>query len=91
LKLTRALDRGVFYASKMPKTHWRWCRGHNIFLWKWPAWYVLSNLLCKNMTPNALKCILLPQKYLKFVKNLLNAPITKVNEGESNTPCPIAH
>jgi hypothetical protein len=23
LKLTRALDRGVFYASKMPKTHWR--------------------------------------------------------------------
>jgi hypothetical protein len=29
-------------------------------LWKWPAWCVVSNLLCKNMTPNALKCILLP-------------------------------
>jgi hypothetical protein len=29
-------------------------------LWKWPAWYILSNLLCKNMSPNALKCILLP-------------------------------
>jgi hypothetical protein len=30
-------------------------------LWKWPAWYILSNfILCKNMTPNALKCVLLP-------------------------------
>jgi hypothetical protein len=32
----------------------------NFLLLKLPAWYVLSNLLCKNMTPNALKCILLP-------------------------------
>jgi hypothetical protein len=29
--------------------------------------YKKKNLLCKNMTPNALKCILLPYKYLKFV------------------------
>jgi hypothetical protein len=41
------------------------------FLWKWPYWYILSNLLCKNMTPTALKCILLPYKYLKFVKKCL--------------------
>jgi hypothetical protein len=33
--------------------------------------YVLSTLLCKNMTQNALKCILLPKKYLKFVKKFL--------------------
>jgi hypothetical protein len=35
-----------------------------IFTKKLPAWYVLSNLLCKNMTPNALKCVL---KYLKSI------------------------
>jgi hypothetical protein len=45
-------------------------------------WYVLSTLLCKNMTPNPLKYYL-KNIYLKFL-----APITKVNEGESNTPCP---
>jgi hypothetical protein len=35
--VTRALDRGrigVFYAFKMPKTHWRWCRGLKIRFYK---------------------------------------------------------
>jgi hypothetical protein len=40
--------------------------------WKWFPWYILSTLLCKNMTPNALRCILLIiLKYLKFVNNSL--------------------
>jgi hypothetical protein len=70
----RASDRGcigVFYAFKTPKTHWRFCNSFYFFGLKLPPWYVLSNLLCKNMTPNALKCILLPWKYLKFVKIFL--------------------
>jgi hypothetical protein len=34
-----------------------------------------------------LKMYLITLKVFKFVKNLF-APITKINEGESNTPCP---
>jgi hypothetical protein len=41
------------------------------------------------MTPNALKCILLiPLVYKICQKDFAPMAITKVNEGDSNTPCP---
>jgi hypothetical protein len=44
--------------------------------------------LSKNMTPNALaKMYLITLKVFKICLKML-APITKVNEGELNTPCP---
>jgi hypothetical protein len=48
----------------------------------------LSTLLCQNMTPNALKSTsLLALKVFKICLKMF-APITKVNEGESKSPCP---
>jgi hypothetical protein len=95
----RALDRGcigIYYAYKMPKTHWRWCRGLKLkyvftkkkfFLWKWSAWYVLSNFIMQEYDYKCIKMYLITLKVFKICWKMF-APITKVNEGESNAPCP---
>jgi hypothetical protein len=47
----------------------------------------MTTLFCKNMTPKSLKMYLITIKVFKICLEFL-VPITKVNEGESNTPSP---
>jgi hypothetical protein len=78
--------------------HWRWCSGRKIrfynknkiyifFLWKWPAWYILSNLLyVQEYDSKCLKMYRITLKVFKICEKMYVC--AKVNEGESNTPCP---
>jgi hypothetical protein len=57
------------------------------FWWKWPAWYVLSTFIMQEYDSKCLKMYLITLKVFKICLKMF-VPITKVNEGESNTPCP---